>query len=125
MFKKIITKLIVFLGSLITTDDTPKIKEDKSKFKNLFRIYFEGYYGHEQINDVAINVSTFEIEKIDFAFGVDPDNKGKRLVRMIVTLGRPGILIGKGGRTIKGLEKYLSDANDTVKIEVIESKLWR
>lgn len=43
-----------------------------------------------------------------------------------ITLGRPGLLIGKGGKDIDKLTKYLTRRFDKeVQIKIIESKLWR
>lgn len=51
-------------------------------------------------------------------------NKKSRIF-ITITLERPGILIGKAGRTIDGLENYLVRIFEKpVKISIKESKLW-
>lgn len=46
-------------------------------------------------------------------------------VHVCITLQRPGILIGKGGKTIDGLKKYLQEIlKKDVVIDIKESKLW-
>ena len=52
-------------------------------------------------------------------------NAKKKMNKIIVTitLGRPGLLIGKGGKTIDDLNGYLADRfKKEVKIKIIESK---
>jgi ribosomal protein S3 len=46
-------------------------------------------------------------------------------ITVTVTLGRPGLLIGKAGRTIDALKAYLEKiAEREVEIKIKESKLW-
>ena len=42
---------------------------------------------------------------------------------LIITLERPGLLIGKKGKTFDELYKYLF-INDKHKLKIVESKLW-
>lgn len=100
---------------------TDKIKE----LKGSFRTFFEGVSDLcPQVYDTYIHVSTMEITNLEFNFLLE-DESGKKRIEMTVTLGRPGILIGKGGRTLAALEKYLSDDDYNVKILIKESNLWR
>lgn len=49
----------------------------------------------------------------------------KKLVTVTVTLGRPGLLIGKMGKTIDALKEYLENMIERdVEILIKESKLW-
>ncbi len=86
-----------------------------NKFKQLFRIYFEGYDQLDTPNN-PIPIKTFEITDLLFSF------KGEMLIVTIV-LCRPGILIGKGGKTIDELNTFMLNFN--MKVEIQESKLWR
>lgn len=94
-----------------------------NKFKSCFRIFFEGiYYEYtEPIYENYIRIINFGVTNLDFDF---PKNK----MIITITLERPGILIGKGGRTIDSLKEYLNnifkDKFDEVKIDIKESKLW-
>lgn len=98
------------------------MKEEKiiKRLKGLFRTFFEGVGDWVQpITKNPIAIGHMEITDLQFAF------KENGLIELTVTLGRPGLLIGKGGRTIDALEEYLSDADNKVKILIIESTLWR
>ena len=45
-------------------------------------------------------------------------------IRVTITLGRPGLLIGCNGTNIEALQKYLSEKNEkTVKIHIVENCL--
>ena len=52
--------------------------------------------------------------------------KNKRsCVKVTITLGRPGILIGKGGNNIDAITLYLERVLEKkFEIKMIESKLW-
>ncbi len=53
-------------------------------------------------------------------------NDKKSILRISVTLERPGVLIGAQGRTINALEEYLSGQfHKPVKIHIIESIIWK
>lgn len=81
--------------------------KDKN-YKSLFLIYFDGCYGV----DSELNVpSTYSMGVCKLEY-VKAENK------LIVHLRRPGLLIGKGGRTIEALQKYLD-----CKLEIIEVNL--
>jgi len=52
-------------------------------------------------------------------------NRIKNGIQVNITLGRPGLLIGKAGSTIATLEKYLEDRFSTnIKIHIVESQMW-
>ena len=93
---------------------TKEQKEHINRFKSYFRIYFEGGYDyHDPIVDIPI--SRFDITDLQFNFK-------KELLIITIVLGRPGILIGKGGNVIDGLNAWLLPHN--MKVEIKESKLW-
>lgn len=102
----------------MTLTDPEKQKEQIRKLKSLFRTFFEGCYEVEPLYEDGFPVSQMEITDLSFAFK-------DGLTEMTVTLCRPGLLIGKAGRTINELEKVLSEPDQKVKILIVESKLWR
>lgn len=89
----------------------------KRQLKSLFRSYFEGVGDYVEPID-ALSIFSLGITDIQFEFKPD-------VIEMIITLERPGLLIGKGGRTIDGVTEFLSKNDTPVKIKIIESKLWR
>lgn len=74
-------------------------KEQYYKFK--FIAYFDGYgygcYGETAQPDVP---STFQMGVCKLEY-IEKENK------LMVSLRRPGLLIGKGGQTINSLKNYL------------------
>lgn len=94
-----------------------KLVRNKSfALKCAFKDFFETSEYSTAIVDIPLK--HFGITSIDFKF-----NKSDTI--MIITLDRPGLLIGKGGEQFNILQKYLSVYNDVpVKIEIIESKMW-
>jgi predicted transcriptional regulator len=78
------------------------------KIKSLFETYFDGCYGVEP--QVIGNPSTYSMGvcKLDY------DEKKNELT---VHLRRPGLLIGKAGRTINRLKEWLE-----CKVDIIEVK---
>lgn len=96
-----------------------KHEQEKRRIKSLFRLYFEGWNHDDEIPiapEVDIPISTLGITDIKYKFT-------NQSTTLIVTLQRPGLLIGKHGTTIDGLQKYLSNGKQ-VNIEIKESKLW-
>lgn len=50
----------------------------------------------------------------------------EKLIIITVTLERPGLLIGKGGKDIDAISKRINEWLDkSVKIEIKESNIWR
>jgi predicted RNA-binding protein YlqC (UPF0109 family) len=92
-------------------------KETINRIKSLFRAFFEGWDGNGTDAKTTLKVSQLEITNLDFKI---TDEK----LTLTVTLGRPGLLIGKGGSTIDALAKFLSTGSLPVDIRIIESKLW-
>lgn len=80
--------------------------EKGKKVKSLFCTYFDGCYGIDPAENVP---NTFEMGICKLEYKEDV---------LAVHLRRPGLLIGKGGRTIDGLAKYLE-----CKVEVVEVDL--
>jgi predicted RNA-binding protein Jag len=91
---------------------------EEKKLKQLFRLYFEGCELAGMPAKEHCSVITFGITNLGF-------KKFKDRIKMTITLERPGLLIGKAGKTIDGLTAYLTRLSDfPVKIEIKESKLW-
>lgn len=89
-------------------------------YSNKIRLFFEGRGSEFEANFqepivnmplINLGITAFEVREF----------KNKR--KFIITLKRPGLLIGKGGETIDKLKEYLSNGK-TAKIHIIESKLW-
>lgn len=111
------TKLIQWLYNYLQPKYTSKQKAHINRFKSVFRCYFEGGYGYDAVvSSESCRIHTFEITDLQFQFKDD-------FLTITIVLGRPGILIGKGGKTIDGLNEWLK--SDNMKITVKESKLWR
>lgn len=88
--------------------------------KRMFRYFFTGFDGLQE-PQVALGIDKLQITNIDVHI---PDDVNDDII-FKVTLGRPGMLIGKGGSTFDAVEKWLSDyAERPVKIDIIESNLW-
>ena len=84
-------------------------KSEKGEFlKHLFLTYFDGSYGYDPKPNTP---TTYQMGVCKLEY----DHKENEL---IVHLRRPGVLIGKGGRTIKALAKELN-----CKIGIKEVKL--
>ena len=80
---------------------------DGEKIKSLFLTYFDGCYGFDAVPNTA-NTFAMGVCKLEYQ-----NNK------LTVHLRRPGLLIGKGGRTIDALAEYLG-----CKIGIVEVDLY-
>lgn len=84
-------------------------KINRQPYLKFIRLYFD-------VNDMSHALTTItdvEVKKTD-----------KKTIITIET-HRPGIIIGKMGRTIDGLSKYLKvHINEDIQINLKESKLW-
>lgn len=99
-FKQWILSIVKFRFCKITSE-TKKSK----RIKSLFETYFDGCYGVDTQEYVS-NTYVMGICKLDY-------NEKKNI--LTVHLRRPGLLIGKQGRIIEDVEKYLK-----CKIKIIE-----
>lgn len=96
-------------------------KKDQLHIKMMFRCYFEGVgdweWGVTPVIDIPIN--KFEINDIQIY-------KYKNDIIMKIWLDRPGLLIGRKGRTIDGLQKYMSTSyGNNIIIQLNQSRLWK
>jgi len=80
---------------------------DGKKIKSLFLTYFDGCYGCDAEPNTA-NTFAMGVCKLEYE-----NNK------LTVHLRRPGLLIGKGGKTIDALAEYLG-----CKIGIVEVDLY-
>lgn len=85
-------------------------------FKSLFVTYFEGCYDMDAVDPMLIK--NFGISSLDFTF----DDEEKMTVT--ISLSRPGLLIGKGGRTIDALLKYMKEGDICDKINLVEHDVF-
>jgi len=99
-FKQWISSIVKFRFCKITSE-TQKSK----RIKSLFETYFDGCYGVDAQETVS-NTYAMGICKLEYS---DSTNI------LTVHLRRPGLLIGKQGRIIEEVEKYLK-----CKIKIIE-----
>ena len=99
-FKQWILSIVKFRFCKIT-NETHKSK----RIKSLFETYFDGCYGVDAQENVS-NTYAMGICKLEY-------NDNKNI--LTVHLRRPGLLIGKQGRIIEEVEKYLE-----CKIKIIE-----
>ena len=87
-------------------------------FKLSFQDFFEGKYSDGfQYYDNYININVFGINNLEFKFKDD-------VMYIVISLDRPGLLIGKGGHTIDSLINFLNERIGKIKIELIERSLW-
>jgi hypothetical protein len=96
-----------------------KHEELKRRLKHLFRAHFEGFGDpcEDPMSHTRTPISKYQITDLKFKFY-------KSKIIIIVTTERPGLLIGKGGRTIDGLTQWLSERTMPVEIQIKESKIW-
>lgn len=109
-----------FVSKRIKTKYTNEQKTIINRIKYCFRNFFQGGYDYDdQIYETYIPIKNFGITDLDFKFD-------SNMVTLTITMEFPGIIIGKGGRTIDALREYLNDVLDnySIKIDLKESKLW-
>lgn len=98
-------------------------QQQEKKFKSLFIIFFEGGFEFDQIYEVKIHRSKFQITNFEVW---DWDTH----ISVNITLCEPGLLIGRSGKTIDAFTKYLNDClseefeNKRIELNIVESKLW-
>ena len=93
---------------------TKKEKERINRTKSLFKSYFDSSYGVDSISSTP----SIKLGITDIQFKFD-----KEILIMEVTLTRPGLLIGRCGKTLKDITKYLSTEDEPVDIRIFESKI--
>ncbi len=104
-----------------TVETTPvKVVDEKlfNEIKRTFRAYFEGSPSFDELWDGCPPLSGDEPVSVE-KFGIHLlELDGKTLV---ISLSRPGYLIGKGGRLIKAFTEYLQKHIDSeIKINLKE-----
>ena len=106
----------------ITTNQTNKHK--RNVIKNHIRTFFEGYsyYFHDEADTIppVVDIPIHRLGITNFKFKFKPNK-----ILVIITLERPGLLIGKQGTTIDQLTKFLNyDKRTEVSIQIKESRVW-
>lgn len=104
------------------------------KIKLYLKLYFKTRKNKRELHTITsrkirrLILQFFQNNKINrFVLGItDIKTKiNKKRITIIITLERPGLLIGKGGETIDSLQNYLNRIlNRDVKFLIKESKLW-
>ena len=112
MRTKIINWLLKLLQPKFTKEQIKRINFTKS----ILKTYFDGCY---EVDPIEKNITTYSLGITNIEFHFEKD-----LLILSITLLRPGLLIGKGGRTIDKLSEHLNGSKKPVKIHIIESKLW-
>jgi ribosomal protein S3 len=110
------------LNSIIRAGSKPTINvlqevslEQQHYYKNNFRTFFEGCYDIDA--KIPISITSFGITDITF-------HKTDNVIHMVITLTRPGLLIGKAGSVYDAIKTDLNSENQPFTIDIIESKLW-
>lgn len=86
-----------------------EIQVDARRLKRLMCLYWEG----AEISRASMEITDVKVDVSD------------QKIAISVELCRPGILIGRGGRNIDGLEEYLgAHLKRRVDIKIEESTLW-
>lgn len=89
-----------------------KIKIDSKQVRRIMYLFFD-----DSIEDIITKILN-TITSINVF-------KGHEYVTVEITTHRPGLLIGKGGRTIDALtERLTKELEIPVKIELTEDKMW-
>ena len=98
------------------------------KIKTLKRIFRSALEGDEYEPDPIIPYGVFyhlQITDIQINWTVN-ENSSDSSVTIAVTLERPGLLIGKGGRTIDALTQRLEKYTGCpVHIALIDTQIWK
>jgi len=84
--------------------------EESKSIKSLFVTYFDGCYGTEPVPD-TLTTYRMGVCKLEYK---DTENE------LVVHLRRPGLLIGKGGRTRNALIKYLESGIAIIEVDILK-----
>lgn len=115
-----VKKILYFFNWLFFIEKPKKLPIKKQRtYKNLIRFFFEGS-GNLVEPVIDIPIGTLGITNIEFDLYKDR-------LEILITLERPGVLIGKMGRVIDRLTIYLSERGLEIPVKILikESKLWR
>ena len=107
-------KLILWLLSLLIPRYTEEQKRRINMFKSMFKVHFEGF--EDVVPDEPLPVYKLGVTNLEYQF---VDN----ILHVDVTVEKPGLLIGKGGKTIDGLNTYLSGRD--MRVHIKESNIWK
>ena len=94
-------------------------KKEEFRYKCLIRTYFEGDRYSLPVSSNAVSVITLGVTEFKFRRFKDHDV-------IIITLERPGLLVGRGGRVIDSLTEHLEKLYERkIIIKLFESKVWK
>lgn len=97
------------------------IRSIRTRTSYAIKGYFDGHNTYE-VDDLPVekNLSTATLGITNLRY-----RQFKNHLLIEITLQRPGLLIGKGGRTIDKFTEYLTDVLDTkITLSIVESRLW-
>jgi hypothetical protein len=100
--------------------ETNKEIEIENRFRHYFKYFFQGdkYEYDTAAFGSFLHISKFGI--IDLKF-----THNGSIVNVDISLSEPGILIGKGGRTIDSLNSFLNEkVGVEFKLNLIEKDIW-
>lgn len=104
-------------GFLFESDKKKREKYIEERIKYFFKIFFDG----NDYKQPQSNYSSHYYEFHSFEFKHSKDE-----IIMTVTLGKPGLFIGKGGNQIARLASYINiGVNKKVKISIKEFNIWK
>lgn len=100
------------ITSSVNTDNVNIINVDE-KLNKQVKISLQMFFDSQNIIRHTLEITDVEIKDLNTTLDIT------------ITLARPGILIGKGGQTVTALVEYLETwFKKSVKLNIIESKLW-
>jgi ribosomal protein S3 len=99
-----------FIGRLFGRGDGKRLYRYKLGIRSFFG---DTYYGQTKVEGRP-DLSELGITDVRLSMGNTLE----------ITLSRPNLLIGKKGKTIEKLQKFVSIDGEAVRIKVIESRLW-
>jgi ribosomal protein S3 len=114
--RKLKRRIQKFFKNLFADKGKPLKPRDESKYKCWLRNFFEST--EYSTANVPMSISTLGITHLKFR------QMKSGTVEITITLVRPGLIIGKAGKTIDSLTEYLSVGEVPVHINVVESRLW-
>ena len=114
--------MLNFILNLFKTKRTKLREENERKIRNFEKRFKQWFIVFHTDLDMSIKPIFYSYGITNFQFNII-----KNIPTIIITLERPGILIGKGGRNIEDIKKFLIESSNITDLDVsiMESKLWK